>query len=305
MTEIQQYNNNDVAHIDSETTVLPAGTPSPDAMSMLMQHAQAMQTAHQLATALVSTSMVPAIYQGKADEAAAAILYGAELGLNPIQSLQQVFPVKGKPAIYARTMVALVKSHGYTLQTTETSDESVTVAASDPRTGIEEMSTWTIERARKAGYTGNSKYESDPQAMLYAKAATEVCRKIAPDVLLGIAYSREELELEQGEPLGPKNQPRRRGGRGLAGLRDAIAPAPVVDAPAAEPAPKPASKAQRNQLAAELVAKVSTEQTEVLAWLSAQLGRDELITSTADLTADEADQMINDLAAIDEPEPQA
>lgn len=32
--------------------------------------------------------------------------------------------------------------------------------------------------------------------MLYAKAASEVSRKLAPDVLLGIKYSAEDLELE-------------------------------------------------------------------------------------------------------------
>src|SRR5690606_39597602 len=60
-----------------------------------------------------------------------------------------------------------------------------------------ERAEWTPARARKAGYTGNKKYESNPQEMLFSKAAAEIARKVAPDVLAGIPYSVEDLELEQ------------------------------------------------------------------------------------------------------------
>ncbi|WJJ10796.1 hypothetical protein P9990_19785 [Prescottella equi] len=193
--------NSEIAPL-SEADIIPAGTSmartsdSTAAVGQLMQHAQAMSAAYELASKLANTALIPAMYQKKPDDATAAILYGAELGLNPIQSLQQIFVVQGKPAIYARTMVALLKTRGYLIETIESTDTSVTVRGTDPQTGIVEESTWTIDRAKKAGYTSNKKYDTDPQAMLYAKAATEVARKIAPDVLLGIAHSREELELD-------------------------------------------------------------------------------------------------------------
>ncbi|MFR9865642.1 hypothetical protein ACL1NM_14375 [Corynebacterium striatum] len=168
---------------------------SDDGVADLMRQAEAMSAAHKLATVLCNTSMVPATFRGKPDDGAAAILYGAEVGLKPQQALQQVFVVHGQPAIYARTMAALLKAKGYTFSTVETSDTSVTVEGHSPR-GEREISTWTIDRAKKAGYTSNKKYQSDPQAMLYAKALSEVARKLAPDVLLGIKYTAEDLELE-------------------------------------------------------------------------------------------------------------
>ena len=163
-------------------------------MSQLVMHAQNMSAAKQLADALCATDIVPAHYKGKPGNGAAAILYGDEIGLNPIQSLQNIFIVQGKPAIYARTAVALVRRHGIKVKTAASCDESVTVIAE--RDGDTEEATWDIARATKAGYLSNAKYKSNPQEMLYSKAAMEVCRKIAPDVLLGIAYSGEELELE-------------------------------------------------------------------------------------------------------------
>ena len=210
----------------TDIEVLPAARPaSADAIGQLMAHAEAMTAAKQLADALCASELVPATYRGKPGNGAAAILYGAELGLNPIQSLQQIFVVHGSPAIYARTAVALVMRAGIIVETIASSDDSVTVRATNSRTGQVEESTWDIARATKAGYTSNKKYDTDPQAMLYAKAAMECCRKIAPDVLLGIPYSREELDLET-QPVRVRSE---RGGRGLAGLQQKAA-AQVIDA---------------------------------------------------------------------------
>jgi hypothetical protein len=203
----------------TEIEILPPRRPvQSEAIGQLMQHAAAMTAAKQVADALCDSDLVPATYKGKPGNGAAAILYGAELGLNPIQSLQQIFVVHGTPAIYARTAVALVKAHGIIIETVSSTNDAVTVRGTDTRTGQVEQSTWDIPRAELAGYTTNKKYQTDPQAMLYAKAAMEVCRKIAPDVLLGVVYAREELELDE--------QPRRVGSsrRGVEGLRQAIAP---------------------------------------------------------------------------------
>ena len=131
---------------------------SEDGLQLLMRQAEAMSSAHKLATVLCNTAMVPQTFRGKPDDGAAAILYGAELGLKPQQALQKVFVVHGQPAIYARTMVALLKAKGYRFSTVESTDESVTVNVVAPN-GEEETSTWTIERATKAGYVKNAKYK--------------------------------------------------------------------------------------------------------------------------------------------------
>ncbi|MGY1945303.1 hypothetical protein [Nocardia asiatica] len=199
----------------SEEQFAPAiGSGPAGALGVLSVYADAIDMAYNFADKLCRTPLVGTVYRGKPADAAVAILYGAELGLNPIQSLQNIFTVHGTPAIYTRTMVALLKVKGYRIDPIESSDESVTVVGYSP-TGQEVECTWTIERARKAGYVpeidpntgdyrknangkldGNMKYLTDPQTMLYAKAAAEVCRKLAPDVLLGIAHSAEDIESE-------------------------------------------------------------------------------------------------------------
>ncbi len=289
--------SNELAPLN-ESDIFPAGEgfavtgASSTAVAQLMQHAQAMGAAKQLADAMCATDMVPARYKGKPGDGAAAILYGAELGLTPIQSMQQIFTVHGSPAIYARTMVAILKSRGYRIWTVESTDESVTVAGDDPRTGQSESSTWTIERARKAQYTSNKKYDTDPQAMLYAKAASEVCKKLAPEVLLGMAHSVEDLELERVQATVEQVRPPK---RGVAGLKAALAPAPAPEPePQSEPdadAPGQPSTREQQQRIAELLdtAGVKTKAAK-LEYLQAQFGH--TIKSAADIGADQADALI-------------
>ena len=221
---------------------------SDDGIADLMKQAEAMSAAHKLATVLCNTAMVPATFRGKPDDGAAAILYGAEVGLKPQQALQQVFVVHGQPAIYARTMAALLKAKGYKFSTVESTDESVTVEGISPR-GEHESSTWTIQRAKTAGYTSNKKYQTDPQAMLYAKAVSEVARKLAPDVLLGIKYTAEDLELEPVKATATRMDVQ----RGADGVRAALA---AKREP--EPQPEPAHEDDSRDFDAE-IAKASSK----------------------------------------------
>ncbi len=162
----------------------------------LAEWAAELGAAHQLGTALCKTAFVPKDFMGKPEAAAAAILAGKSLGLDPMNALSNIFVVHGRPALYARTMTALVMAQGHEVIRTEATPERVTVSAR--RRGQDQWQdfTWTIGRAKTAGYTSNSKYQSDPIAMLTAKAQAEACRTIAPDVLAGMPYSAEEVELE-------------------------------------------------------------------------------------------------------------
>jgi hypothetical protein len=145
-------------------------------------------------------------------------------------------------------LAAAAKRHGIKFRTLEESPTCVTIRAE--RGDEAEESTWTIERAQKAGFTNNKKYSTEPQQMLYAKCAMEVSRRIAPDILLGIAYSTEELELSESQQSSRPVQSQRPAPaaprRGVEGLRNAIAPAAPVEAvvvdvePEPEPAPEPA-----------------------------------------------------------------
>lgn len=265
----------------------------------LVAWAEAAVAAHSLATSLANTTFVPKHFQGKPGDATAAIILGDELGLSPLSALRSIHVISGTPGLYARTMAALVLSHGHEIWTEEETEQKVTVAGRRRGSEHVERVTWTIARATKAGYTSNAKYRTDPIAMLYARASGDVARRIAPDVLAGVPYSIEEIELAEvatvsvsREPAAPKRVAR-------APKPEPVEPAfdePAVDA--TEPAPVDAPPESltdhtRRQMFALLTEHGITSATQQRAGMSKILGRP--ITSRTELSEDDARVVILDL----------
>lgn len=310
--------------------VLPARRPpQAQALGQLHEQAAAIVTARQMAEVLADpqNELCPALYRGKLGSATAAILYGAELGLNATQSLQQVFVVHGMPAIYARTAVALCKRAGIIVETVESNDERVTVRATDRTTGQVEEATWDSARSERAGYHTNKKYKTDPQGMHWAKASMEVCRRIAPDVLLGIPMAREELDLEA-QPTKVRSER----GKGVAGLAAMIngpgTGLPEEAAAAAEPAaaaPDPAPAANEPTALQPEVRMATGQQLRQLAqlrkqenygdddagraawfsWLGTAIAQPRDIASNKELTESEAGDIISMLSGSNNTEENA
>lgn len=258
----------------------------------LVAWAQAASAAHQLAQSLSKTSFVPASFKGNPGDATAAVLMGDELGLSPLAALRSIFVIHGQPAMYARTMVALAQSHGHEVWTESSSDSEVTVCGRRRGSAHVERATWSLARAQKAGYTKNAKYQSNGQEMLYAKAAAEVARKIAADVLAGVPLSVEDLELEPAEaPPAPVTRMAR---------RKAEPPPPVdpdLDPPTPEPGPAdPQTPQQHRQLFVLLTEQKMTDRDDYLAFVRVVLDNDS-IESTKDLSAGETDVVIAALKA--------
>lgn len=241
MSDIQKYapSQNDVAEIVNNRQ--NAGVDA------IHREVAVIEDASRVVPILIDGGMAPAIYmpehsprkgaqaQGRdaaLSKAMAAAVYGATLGFGVAKSLQNVFTVHGQPSIYARTAVALVMSHGHEIRTIEATADSVTVAGRRKGSSNWEQSTWTYERAKKAGFTTNAKYQTQPEEMLWAKAAMTVCRRAFPDVMEGIPYAAEELELE---PVKYESQ-RLDVQRGADGVRAALA-AKREPEPQPEPAP--------------------------------------------------------------------
>lgn len=268
----------------------------------LVAWAEAASAANRLATALTQTTFVPTAMKNPGD-ATAAILMGDELGMSPLAALRSIYVVHGAPALYARTMVALALSHGHEVWTEETSDSKVVVCGRRRGSDKVERAEWTIARAQKAGYTGNKKYASDPQAMLYAKAAGEVARKIAADVLAGVPYSVEDLELEEQPTVTVQREPAK---RTVARKSKAAAPAPEPDI---EPEPDPVdvtdaevlpdddtlTEGTRGRMFALLTEQGITDADQQRQGMGAILGR--TVESRATLTETEARDVIASLEA--------
>lgn len=206
----------------------------------LLEWSQELDAAGRIAGVLCSTEFVPKGLRGSVEATAAAILTGRELGLSPMNSLANIFVVQGRPAMYARSMVALVLSHGHEIERTAATEQAVTVRAR--RKGSQNWQTfeWTMARAQKAGYTSNALYGKDPIAMLTAKAQTEACRTMFADVLSGMAAtSVEEIELNDAPAVEPPQSGAAPSESKRTVKRKPQAKAPEPQAPDLPPAPTP------------------------------------------------------------------
>ena len=265
----------------------------------LVAWAQAASAAHQLAKALCTTTFAPKHFRDNPGDATAAIMAGDEIGLSPLASLRSIYVVHGTPAMYAKTMVALVQSKGHEVWTESTSDVAVTVCGRRRGSERVERAEWKIDRARKAGYTSNQKYTSNPQEMLWAKAASEVCKKVASDVLLGIGATVEDLELENPTTVTvTRSEAKPRTVRRKA---PEPVPEPEFDEPEPEATEQPAdliTDAQLKMLHALFTEKDFKDRDDRLDYVRSVLDLDD-IESSKDLTKDQASRVIDALQTLD------
>lgn len=148
----------------------------------------------ELANTVADTEFVPKAMRGKPDVITAAIMYGDEIGVGPMQALAAIHVVDGRPFPSAELLRALVLGAGHSLTVAESSGTRCRVVGR--RRGETESAevVWTIEMARAAGLTSKpgTAWRNYPRAMLLARASADVCRMIFPDVVKGLGRVPDE-----------------------------------------------------------------------------------------------------------------
>lgn len=267
---------------------------SDDAIGRLVEWAQAADAAFQMATRLVNTRFVPAAYRGKEQEATAAILAGAEVGLSPMASLRAFDDIQGTPAPKAITLRAIVQGMGHDIRIDESTAERAVVVGRRKGTNEWQTSTWDINRAKRMGLTEKSEWKKQPAAMLVARATSEVCRWIAADAIMGMPYSAEEIRDGDGDPE-VRPAPKRVTAAEILGVDEA--PAPTADVQAGEPQPETVRRDQQRHMFAlfgDLGYGGDDNRNQRLE-IVGKILKQEPPASSNDLTADEADTVIEAL----------
>jgi hypothetical protein len=268
----------------------------------LIDWADAARAAHTVAQSLVTTSFVPEAFRGKSHEATAAILSGAEVGLSPMGSLKSFDIINGTAAPRALTLRAIVQSLGHEIIIDEQTDTRCKVRGRRRGSSEWQPVTWTIDRAQRLGLTGKTNWKSQPQAMLVARATSEVARLIAADAILGIPYSVEEIE--DSAEVAPSATVRRSGTtRTVERVPAPQAEEPALDEPppaAPVPSPEPPDESgdgitsgQLKKIGAGMRDQGITARPDALAYVARVIGRE--VESRNDLTKAEAHQVIEAL----------
>lgn len=130
-----------------------------------------------------------------AEAVAVAIMAGAEVGVPPMASLQNIAVINGRPCMWGDLIVALVQQSGkleYLVETWDAKTQTATVRCK--RIGKpERVEVFGMDDARRAKLAGKDLYQTYPQRMCGWRAKTYAIRAEFADVLKGLSV-REEVE---------------------------------------------------------------------------------------------------------------
>lgn len=143
---------------------------------------------------IANTEIIPKGMRGNPEKIMATILKGRSLGLDDISSLSAIHVIEGKAGLSAETMVHLVRKRGHSLVWEAKPGESCTVVGTRRDNGDTGAVTWTMGMAKDAGLSSKDVWKRYPDAMLWSRAVSQICRMLFADVLMGTSYSPEELE---------------------------------------------------------------------------------------------------------------
>jgi len=172
---------------------------------------QSLDEAMRLASMLAHSNMVPKAYQGKEQDTLVAMMMGSELGLNPIQSLQNIAVINGKPAIYGDALLALVQSNPRFGGHEESFDDAnMTATCTVWRKGDGNAHTVTFSQAdaEKAQLWGKQgPWQTYPKRMLMWRARGYALRDKFADALGGLITVEEARDIPEERDVTPRHDP--------------------------------------------------------------------------------------------------
>lgn len=147
------------------------------------------------------SKMVPKDFQGKPEDIILAVMQGKELGLPPIQAIQSIAMVNGRPSVWGDAVPGLcyarglVEDHQETYEGQEGTD-GFTAICVVKRKGVAspKIGRFSQSDAKRAGLYGQAVHGKYPRRMMQWRARHAAFHDAFPDVLRGIGTREIEAE---------------------------------------------------------------------------------------------------------------
>ena len=155
-----------------------------------------------------SSGMVPAAYKNKPQDILVAIQWGYEVGLQPMQALQNIAVINGKPSVYGDAAIALVKADPRcrgVKETIEGEGEKMVARCVVRRAYGEEIeeteATFSVDDAKRAKLWGKQgPWSQYPKRMLAMRARGFAIRDAFPDAMKGMITAEEAQDYPTKAP---------------------------------------------------------------------------------------------------------
>lgn len=148
---------------------------------------------------LAESDLVPKDFKNKPGNCLIAMQWGAELGLKPLQALQNLAIINGRPALWGDAVIALVRSSHVCEYVIEEDDGSTATCKVKRRGEPEQARTFSMKDAALAGLAGKAgPWTQYPKRMRQMRARAFALRDVFPDVLRGIPVAEEIMDIPDG-----------------------------------------------------------------------------------------------------------
>jgi hypothetical protein len=149
------------------------------------------------------SQLIPESYRGKPDDIVIAVMLGQEIGLPPIQSIQSIAVVNGRPSLWGEAVPGLCLASGKVLDYHEAFEgqegtDVFTAVCTVHRKGLTKphIGRFSVGDAKIAGLYGKRVHATYPKQMLMWRARHQAWHAAFPDILRGIATRELEAETE-------------------------------------------------------------------------------------------------------------
>lgn len=153
---------------------------------------------------LADSDMVPKDFKGKPGNCLVAIQWGMEIGLKPLQAMQNIAVINGRPSLWGDAVIALVRSSPLCEYIIEEDDGRTATCKVKRRGEPEQFRTFSMEDAKAAGLLGKQgPWTQYPKRMRQMRARAFAVRDVFPDVLKGLPVAEEVMDTPTERHMGP------------------------------------------------------------------------------------------------------
>jgi hypothetical protein len=165
-----------------------------------------LKEAQEFARMVAKSHFIPKDYQNNEGNVLVAIVMGAELGLKPIQALQNIAVINGRPSLWGDAVKAIVMNSGLCESFSETLDEqNMTACCTLKRKDFDPVTvTFSAREAEQAKLWGKpGPWSQYPMRMLKLRARSFACRDAFPDLLRGLSIAEEAQDIPEEKNITP------------------------------------------------------------------------------------------------------
>ena len=166
-----------------------------------MRVPQSVEQIEMLAKIISRSDLAPKDYRGKPENTMVAIMMGQEIGVSPMQAVQGIAVINGRPSVWGDLLLALCRAHPQCQGIDESLEYDnagnvIAAVCKARRNNHTQERRFSVEDAKRAGlWTKDGPWKQYPNRMLQMRARGFCLRDVFADALRGLSCAEEQADF--------------------------------------------------------------------------------------------------------------